>query len=228
MTRTASIAEARNHLPALVHSAEAGQPIALTRRGKTVAVLLSFAEFERLRRGGVGDFCQAVEIRADEDLASLDLAGALTGVRDASPAARCPGDAALPRGHQCTGRAGQTAVERQIHGAGVGAPGRLRDRISDWARGVVRRGPLAVGCLPRGLAPVHARRRRPYPAHLGLVAAAAWHADVRAQRGQAGRPLAFDVGQIAAIAHVHGVVVVTTNVGDFAGLEGGVVENWSA
>ena len=86
MTRTASIAQARNHLPALVHSAEAGQSIALTRRGKTVAVLLSFAEFQRLQRGGVGDFCQAVEaFRADEDLASLDLAGALAGARDSSP-----------------------------------------------------------------------------------------------------------------------------------------------
>ncbi len=86
MTRTASIAEARNQLPALVHSAEAGQSIALTRRGKTVAVLLSFAEFQRLQRGGTGDFCHAVEVfRAEEDLTALDLSGALTGVRDTSP-----------------------------------------------------------------------------------------------------------------------------------------------
>ena len=86
MTRTASIAEARNQLPALVHSAEAGQPTALTRRGKTVAVLLSFTEFQRLQRGGIGDFCHAVEaFRAAADLTSLDLASALTGVRGTSP-----------------------------------------------------------------------------------------------------------------------------------------------
>ncbi len=86
MTRSASIAEACNQLPALVHSAEAGQSIALTRRGKTVAVLLSFADFQRLQRGGIGDFCHAVEaFRAEADLTTLDLAGALTGVRDTSP-----------------------------------------------------------------------------------------------------------------------------------------------
>ncbi len=83
MTRTASIAQARNQLPALVHSAEAGQSIVLTRRGKTVAVLLSIAEFERMQRGGHGDFWQALEtFRAQEDLNGLDLPAALTGLRD--------------------------------------------------------------------------------------------------------------------------------------------------
>ena len=86
MTHTASIAEARNQLPALVHSAEAGQPTALTRRGKTVAVLLSIAEFERLKRGGAGDFFSAVQaFRADQDVADLDLSGALATTRDSSP-----------------------------------------------------------------------------------------------------------------------------------------------
>lgn len=86
MTRSASIAEARNQLPALVHSAEAGQSVAITRRGKTVAVLLSLSDYQRLQRGGVGDFCHAVEaFRAEVDVTTLDLAGALTGVRDTSP-----------------------------------------------------------------------------------------------------------------------------------------------
>ncbi len=49
-------------------------------------MLLSFAEFQRLQRGGIGDFCHAVEaFRAEADLTTLDLAGALTGVRDTSP-----------------------------------------------------------------------------------------------------------------------------------------------
>jgi len=83
MTRTVSIAEARNHLPALVHSAEAGRPTSLTRRGKPVAVLLSIAEFERLQRGAIGEFCRAFDaFRADVDLGALDLAGALAGVRE--------------------------------------------------------------------------------------------------------------------------------------------------
>lgn len=84
-TAAAAIAEARDQLPALVHSVESGHSIALTRRSKAVAVLLSIAEFERLQRGHTGDFCQAVEaFRAEEDLTSLDLAGALSGMRDAS------------------------------------------------------------------------------------------------------------------------------------------------
>ena len=58
--------------------------------------------------------------------------------------------------------------------------------------------------------------------------AAARHAAVRAQRERLGRPLAFADGQIAAIAHVHGLVVVTANAADFDGLEGVVAENWSA
>ena len=85
MTRTASIAEARNHLPALVHSAEEGQPIALTRRGRAVAVLLSMADYERLQRGGSGDFSQAIELfRAARDMAGLDLGAAFENVRDSS------------------------------------------------------------------------------------------------------------------------------------------------
>ncbi len=58
--------------------------------------------------------------------------------------------------------------------------------------------------------------------------AAAWHGGVRGQRERLGRPLAFADGQIAAIARIHGLVVVTANFADFAGLEGVAVENWTA
>lgn len=44
-----SIAEAKNQLTAIIHQAETGQPITLSRRGKPVAVILSIAEYERLR-----------------------------------------------------------------------------------------------------------------------------------------------------------------------------------
>ena len=40
--------------------------------------------------------------------------------------------------------------------------------------------------------------------------------------------MAFADGQIAAIARVHGLVVVTANVADFDGLEGVAIESWSA
>lgn len=44
-----SIADARQNLAALVHRAEQGGPIGLTRRGKRVAVILSQEEYSRLR-----------------------------------------------------------------------------------------------------------------------------------------------------------------------------------
>lgn len=49
MPRDISIAEARNKLPALVHSVEGGPAVRLTRRGKPVAMLVSLEEYERLR-----------------------------------------------------------------------------------------------------------------------------------------------------------------------------------
>lgn len=44
-----SIAQARDRLARIVHDVEKGRPISLTRRGRTVAVLLSAKEFQRLR-----------------------------------------------------------------------------------------------------------------------------------------------------------------------------------
>ena len=49
-----SIAEARNNLARLVHEAEDGDPVRLTRRGLPVAVILSLAEYERMRATGEG------------------------------------------------------------------------------------------------------------------------------------------------------------------------------
>lgn len=44
-----SIAEARNQLPAVVHEVERGDPVEITRHGKPVAVVLSYADYARLR-----------------------------------------------------------------------------------------------------------------------------------------------------------------------------------
>ena len=50
--RETSIRDARNALTTLIHEAERGNPVRLTRRGKPVAVLLSDREFKRLSTSG--------------------------------------------------------------------------------------------------------------------------------------------------------------------------------
>jgi len=46
-----SIAEAQSQLTRLIHQAERGEAVHITRRGKPVAVLLSEDEYARLRQG---------------------------------------------------------------------------------------------------------------------------------------------------------------------------------
>lgn len=46
-----SIADARAKLSGIIDQAEAGEAVELTRRGRPVAVVLSCAEYERLRSG---------------------------------------------------------------------------------------------------------------------------------------------------------------------------------
>jgi tRNA(fMet)-specific endonuclease VapC len=58
-------------------------------------------------------------------------------------------------------------------------------------------------------------------------AAAAWHGEERARLESIGRPAPFVDAQIAAIAHVNGLVVATTNDQDFVRFKGFSVQNWS-
>jgi len=58
------------------------------------------------------------------------------------------------------------------------------------------------------------------------AAAAEWHATERARLGVRGRNMPFADGQIAAIARVNGLVLVTANERDFRDFEGLQVENW--
>lgn len=58
------------------------------------------------------------------------------------------------------------------------------------------------------------------------VRAAEWHAVERARLEKIGRPLPFRDSQIGAVARVHGLILVTANVGDFEPLEGLEIENW--
>ena len=58
-------------------------------------------------------------------------------------------------------------------------------------------------------------------------AAAAWHGRERARLEHLGRPAPHVDGQIAAIAHTSGLVLVTANTRDFARFKDLHVENWS-
>jgi tRNA(fMet)-specific endonuclease VapC len=57
--------------------------------------------------------------------------------------------------------------------------------------------------------------------------AAAWHARERARLSKRGRPPSAADGQIAAIASVNDLIVVTANVKDFRRFKDVVVEDWS-
>jgi tRNA(fMet)-specific endonuclease VapC len=59
-------------------------------------------------------------------------------------------------------------------------------------------------------------------------ASAAWHGEERARLESLGRTAPFVDGQIAAIAHVHGLTLVTANPRDFATFNGLRIEDCSA
>ncbi len=48
LRRQSSIADARDRLASLVHDVEEGAPVEITRRGRPVAVLVSYHEYQRL------------------------------------------------------------------------------------------------------------------------------------------------------------------------------------
>lgn len=85
MAKNYSIAEARDQLPALVHEAERGKHIRLTRRGKAVALLISVADYERLssQRADIWDKLQ--DFRTHHDLTNIDVDEVFENVRDRSP-----------------------------------------------------------------------------------------------------------------------------------------------
>ena len=57
--------------------------------------------------------------------------------------------------------------------------------------------------------------------------AAAWHAEERARLSSAGKTPPFADGQIAAVAYVNGLTLVTFNVRDFSGFARLRIEDWS-
>jgi antitoxin Phd len=88
MSKQYSIAEARDHLPGIIHEVESDGPVELTRRGKPVAVVVSIPEYQRLssRKPGFVDAVDAWrQSLTPEELEELDVDGFLEGIRDSSP-----------------------------------------------------------------------------------------------------------------------------------------------
>lgn len=57
--------------------------------------------------------------------------------------------------------------------------------------------------------------------------AAEWHARERARLVSKGQTPPFVDGQIAAIAHIHDLILVTSNVQDFSRFKGVRVQSWA-
>jgi tRNA(fMet)-specific endonuclease VapC len=83
-------------------------------------------------------------------------------------------------------------------------PGRRRDSLTDYLRLLAPQVPILAYDQP----------------------AADWHARMRVREADSGATRPFADGQIAAIAAVHGLTLVTRNVPDFAGIDGLLVESW--
>lgn len=81
-----SIAEAKSHFAQLVHRAEGGQPVRITRRGRAVAVLISEADFARLSapRQGLLDYTRALRAEASQAGLALFDGDDWAGLRDQS------------------------------------------------------------------------------------------------------------------------------------------------
>lgn len=84
MSSSYSIAQAKDQLARLVREAETGKPVELTRRGKPVAVVVSTADYARLR-GDIPSFWEYLSsFREREGLEDgrEDLDGVFDDVRD--------------------------------------------------------------------------------------------------------------------------------------------------
>lgn len=68
-----SISQARDHLARLVHEAEAGRAIELTRRGEPVAVVLAIDEFRRISAPRLSVWSAISQFRAQRSPSDLGL-----------------------------------------------------------------------------------------------------------------------------------------------------------
>jgi antitoxin Phd len=80
-----SIAEAKNKLPAIIHSVESGGTVKLTRHGRPVAVLLSIRQYEGLSREKVGYWDALKSLRNRMEVEDIQVSDAdFEGLRDDS------------------------------------------------------------------------------------------------------------------------------------------------
>ncbi|MDD4963990.1 MAG: type II toxin-antitoxin system Phd/YefM family antitoxin [Gallionella sp.] len=80
-----TIAQAKNHLPKLIHAAEAGEDIRISRHGKLVAVLISAERYQQRFATNVGVFQAMQQWR--ENFGDVELSDAeVDSWRDSSPA----------------------------------------------------------------------------------------------------------------------------------------------
>jgi tRNA(fMet)-specific endonuclease VapC len=109
----------------------------------------------------------------------------------------------------------------------------LEQHRAEWAISATVWHELWFGC--RRLPP--SRRRTTVEAYLNElvpnypilpydIVAADWHARERSRLVALGRTPPFANGQIAAVAAVNGIVLVTRNVADFTPFQGLMIENW--
>ncbi len=91
MSRSYSIAEARDKFASIVHDVEENAAVEFTRRGRPVAVLLSVGEYRRLR-GERKDFWDVyTEFRDSVDPEDLGIGSEVfEGLRDPSPGREAP------------------------------------------------------------------------------------------------------------------------------------------
>jgi prevent-host-death family protein len=82
-----SIAEARDNFAQVVHAVEQGNSVEITRRGKSVAVVLSLAEYQRLttRKVEFGEGLEAFRQKYQVQNLDIDPDYIFEDIRDRSP-----------------------------------------------------------------------------------------------------------------------------------------------
>jgi antitoxin Phd len=85
MPKQYSITEARDNFPRVVHEAESGESVELTRRGKPVAVLISLEEYRRLATGRPSFWAAYEEFRRRHEGSEVETEDVWADVREPSP-----------------------------------------------------------------------------------------------------------------------------------------------
>jgi prevent-host-death family protein len=93
LVKQTSIAEARDHLASLVHDVEDGAPVEITRRGRPVAVLVAYHEYQRLLGEGPSFWDAMLAYRRSCQLEDpqTSLSGAGIDTTTAFPRDKSPG-----------------------------------------------------------------------------------------------------------------------------------------